>query len=90
MSPVYFILVFSNQLITIVGFALVARVLISWVSPHTHNKITEMLHVITEPVLKVVRLIPHQIGLIDLSPLIALFALDFLKMILRYFLSPFL
>ena len=84
-------IVFINQIFTILEFAIIARILISWVAPHVRgSRLIEILEFVTEPILRIARMIPHQIGMLDLSPLIALFGLNFLQIIIRHLLSPFL
>lgn len=61
---------------------LVARAVISWVSPDPYNPIVRFLYQTTEPVLYPIRrrLRLHSYG-IDFSPLIAFFAIIFIKML---------
>jgi YggT family protein len=64
-------------------FIIIARALISWVSPDPFNPIVRFLHRVTEPVLRPLRrrLPMMQIGL-DLSPMIVLLAIYFLRIFL--------
>ena len=59
---------------------IVARAILSWVSPDPSNPLVRFLHRATEPVLRPVRerLPTHQLGL-DLSPMIVILVLYFLK-----------
>ncbi len=59
---------------------IVIRALLSWVSPDPYNAIVQFIERATEPVLAPMRrLVPtHRIG-IDLSPLLAILLLHFLK-----------
>lgn len=59
---------------------IIARALISWVSPDPYNPIVRFLYRVTEPVLRPVRnLLPtYSIGL-DLSPMIVLLLIYFLE-----------
>ncbi len=70
-------------LIEILWWLIVVRALLSWVSPDPSNPIVQFIERATEPVLAPFRrLVPsHRIGL-DLSPLIALLFLYFLKIFL--------
>lgn len=87
MSIISFLLVFLKQVLNILLFAIFARVLMSWISPQgVPGRLGEILYQITEPVLKIARFLPHRIGLIDLSPLIAMIGID----LLRTFFIPFL
>ena len=59
---------------------IIARALLSWVSPDPYNPIVRFLYRVTEPVLRPVRerLGGFQIGL-DFSPMIVILVLYFLK-----------
>ncbi|MFA5073381.1 MAG: YggT family protein [Nitrospirota bacterium] len=69
-----------NILLTVYMWIIVVRALISWVNPDPYNAIVQMLTRITEPVLARIRKLvpPWKIGL-DLSPLIAVLIIIFLK-----------
>ncbi len=57
-------------------FIVVARALISWVSPDPYNPIVRFLHNATDPVLyRLRRLLPFDTGSIDFSPMILIFLL---------------
>ncbi len=72
-----------GYLIEALWWLIVIRALLSWVSPDPYNPIVQFIERTTEPVLAPFRrLIPtHRIG-IDLSPLLALLLLYFLKIFL--------
>jgi YggT family protein len=59
---------------------IIARALLSWVSPDPYNPIVRFLYRVTEPVLRPIRdrLPTFQLGL-DLSPLVVLLALQFVQ-----------
>jgi YggT family protein len=69
-----------DPLLQIYAWVIIARALISWVNPDPYNPIVQFLYKVTEPVLiPFRRLIPvYNIG-IDLSPILAIFAIYFLK-----------
>lgn len=70
-----------NYMVTVLTWVIIIRALISWVNPDPHNIIVQILHKVTEPILSPIRnLIPmHNIG-IDLSPMIAILCLWFVKL----------
>ena len=74
-----FILFFLINLIRIIKYAILVRVLMSWVGG-LKGRTGQIINEITEPVLRIFRNIIPRMGMIDLSPLIAFFALDFLQM----------
>ena len=58
----------------------IARAILSWVSPDPYNPIVRFIHNITEPVLyQIRRRIPISFGGIDFSPIIVLLAVIFLQ-----------
>ncbi len=62
---------------------IVARAIISWVSPSPYNPIVQFLYRATEPVLRYARrIIPPIGGTLDLSPIIVLLAIIFLRQFL--------
>jgi len=83
--------VLSNFLIALarildVGFSILywlilIRALISWVNPDPYNFIVQFLYKVTEPVLYPIRkILPSGLKFgIDISPIIAFFAIMFLK-----------
>jgi YggT family protein len=57
----------------------IARAILSWVSPDPYNPIVRLLYNITEPALyRIRRLLPFDMGGIDLTPLILILAIVFL------------
>jgi YggT family protein len=85
----YFVVALANLIdIVLQAFMLVLiiRALISWVNPDPYNPIVRFLYRVTEPVLRPVRQwLPPMSGL-DLSPMVVLLAIYFL----RSFLVPVL
>ena len=69
-----------DYILTLYMYIIIARALISWVNPDPYNSIVQFLNRITEPVLNPLRkLIPaYKLGL-DLSPMIAILIIMFLK-----------
>lgn len=62
---------------------IIIRALISWVSPDPYNPVVQILYRLTEPVLKPLRRHLPISGMgIDLSPLVVIFAIYFLKIFL--------
>jgi YggT family protein len=70
-----------DMVLTLYMWIIIIRAVISWVSPDPYNPIVQFLIRATEPVLEPIRrYIP--IPGIDISPIIAIFAIYFLKMFL--------
>ena len=78
---------FINAIATIVDIILsiymwiiIARAIVSWVSPFSRNPIVYALIRLTDPVLQRIRRIFRMRGMgIDLSPMVAILAILFLK-----------
>mmetsp|Transcript_14298 Transcript_14298/g.7051 ORF Transcript_14298/g.7051 Transcript_14298/m.7051 type:complete len:101 (+) Transcript_14298:25-327(+) len=61
-------------------WVIVARAILSWVSPDPYNPIVRFIHNITEPILYRIRTrLPLVFGGIDLSPIIAFLVIIFLR-----------
>ncbi|MEW6218411.1 MAG: YggT family protein [Thermodesulfobacteriota bacterium] len=59
---------------------IIARAILSWVSPDPYNPIVQFLYGVTEPVLgRIRRLLPLTAGGIDFSPIILIMAIIFLQ-----------
>jgi YggT family protein len=62
---------------------IIISALISWVNPDPYNPIVRFLYAVTEPVLRRVRrIIGFRTGVIDLSPMIVILAIMFVKFFL--------
>lgn len=68
-------------------FLIIARIILSWVQI-PYNPVVKFIYEVTEPFLGIFRKIIPPVGMIDLSPIVALFALHLLELvvmqILRY------
>jgi YggT family protein len=65
--------------INIYIWVIIARALISWVSPDPYNPVVRFLYRATEPVLRMVRRrVPMLAGGLDLSPMIVILILYFM------------
>lgn len=82
MSGIIQILVLLLQLY---GWILIARALISWIpNMDPYHPAVQILYSVTEPVLDPIRkLVPPLGGMIDISMIIAFFAIQILQMLLR-------
>jgi len=69
-----------NMALTLYMWIIIARAVISWVNPDPYNPIVQFLNSITEPVLYRVRKAIPMPGMgLDLSPIIVILAIYFLK-----------
>lgn len=70
-----------DVVLTVLYWMIIVRALLSWVNPDPHNPIVQFLQAVTEPILVPIRrLLPSAFrwGL-DISPIIAILAVMFLK-----------
>ena len=66
--------------LSIYMWVVIARAVLSWVSPDPYNPIVRFIHKVTEPVLYQIRKrIPVNFGGIDFSPIIVFLAIIFLQ-----------
>lgn len=84
-----FILFFAINVINILKYAILVRVIMSWIGggKTSQSKIAQFINEITEPVLVIFRKMLPRTGMIDFSTLLAFFVLDFLQLGLLNILS---
>lgn len=63
-------------------FSIFIQVIISWVNPGVYNPAVSLIYSLTEPVLRPCRRLVPPISGMDLSPLVALIAIQLVKMLL--------
>lgn len=76
---IHAIAIVLNMALSFYMWVVIARAVLSWVSPDPYNPIVRFIHNVTEPVLRVVRSKMPGIQGIDLSPIIVIFGIYFLK-----------
>jgi len=82
-SQIIFILVKTIDIFfSTLSFLIVIRILISWLAPQSRGQIFGFIVSTTEPILGFFRRLNLRIGMLDLSPIVALLTLDFTRMIL--------
>jgi YggT family protein len=69
-------------IISIFLFAILIRVILSWVNPDPYNPAVDLLTRITDPILRPAQRLIPPIGGIDLSPMAAMIGLVLLEMLL--------
>lgn len=62
--------------------AIIARAVMSWFDRSMRNPISQALFMLTEPFIAPIRQFMPRMGMIDLSPMIALFIIIFLRQII--------
>ena len=68
-----------NWLLRVLSFAIIGRALISWFAPNSDNPFVRLLIEVTEPILAPLRRIIPLIGMMDITPIVALFLLQLLQ-----------
>jgi len=74
-----FLLLFLN----ILSYAILGRVLLSWVDQTGSMRITQILNEITEPILAPLRSIMPSGGMFDFTPIIAMLLLQVIEILVR-------
>ncbi len=64
-------------------FAIIIRIVLSWIAPLTHNPVTALLESITDPLLRPFRRYIPPIGGFDISPIFAIILLGALTILLE-------
>ncbi|MFH1534148.1 MAG: YggT family protein [Nitrospirota bacterium] len=79
----YQIIAYTINFLVILGnlvtYAIIGRVLVSWFTmgrPGAGGPVSRFLIEVTDPVIRLAQKLPHKIGMIDLSPIIALIGVD--------------
>lgn len=81
-SPNEFVSQFVYWLFEALIIAIVARALLSWFNLAPGNRLTVLLEEITEPVIAPIRRVMPRMGMLDLSPMVALFVLMLIQRLL--------
>jgi len=71
-----FLFTFINFFFEALSLAVLARVLLSWFQVDPHNQLVQLLYQITEPILGPFRRFVPPLGMIDISPIVALLVLQ--------------
>ena len=81
----YFVAKLLLELLSIYKYILLGSVIISWVNADPYNPIVKFIRSITEPLLGRIRQFMPDTGMLDLSPLVAFFAIQLIQSaIIRY------
>ncbi len=64
--------------IQLLSLAILARALLSWVRPDPSNPIVRVLNSVTDPILEPLRRVIPRMGMMDITPLVALIGLGIL------------
>jgi YggT family protein len=73
---------FVDILFTLLELAILARVLLSWFRLDPYHPVVNFVYQITEPILRPLRNIIPPLGMIDISPIVALILLGIIRAII--------
>ncbi|MEW5954247.1 MAG: YggT family protein [Bacillota bacterium] len=76
------IVAFINVAFYVYTWLIFIRIILSWIRHNPHQPVIKFIYEITEPVLGVFRRIIPPLGVVDLSPIAAFFALEIARQIL--------
>jgi YggT family protein len=73
---------FIDLVFTLLSLAILARVLLSWVRVSPYHPAVDFVYRITEPILAPLRRAIPPVGMVDISPVIAIILLQIIQQIL--------
>ena len=83
-----------EPIIIIIEWAIIGRVIVSWLTTGQLQKVPQpiyyivaILHYVTEPILRPVRRLLPSFGMLDLSPMVAILGLIFIRGIIHWLLT---
>lgn len=82
---VFSVIELLRTVIHIYIFALIIQAVLSWVGNSYGNPLADILHSLTDPLLRPIRNVVPTIGMVDLSPMVAILLLYVVLIILRSF-----
>lgn len=78
----YLLVYFIDVFFTLLSLAILARILLSWFRVSPYHPLVDFLYRVTEPILGPLRRAIPPIGMVDISPVIALILLQIIQQIL--------
>lgn len=73
---------FIDLLFRALELAILVRVILSWVNVNPYNPIVSFIHQITDPIMEPLRRIIPPLGMLDITPIIALLLLQVVQQLL--------
>ncbi|MFQ5826206.1 MAG: YggT family protein [Dehalococcoidia bacterium] len=73
---------FILLLVQILTFAIIGRAILSWFPISPHNALAVFLFNITEPILAPLRRVIPRVGMLDITPLVAILILQFIPVLI--------
>lgn len=78
------VLAIIQTVLNIYLFSIIIIVILSWVAPQSYNPAVLMLNQLTGPLLSKIRKVMPDMGMLDLSPLVALLAIQVIEIFMRH------
>jgi YggT family protein len=78
-----------DLLFTLYTFVIFARVILSWARVDPYHPVAQVIYRLTEPLLAPIRNMMPQTGMMDWSPMIAMFVLIILRQVIITLLQSF-
>jgi YggT family protein len=69
-------------LLEIIKWLVIIRAVMSWVAPHSRHPVADLLRRVTDPILRPLSEMLPPFGGLDLSPLLAFFAIHLFQMVI--------
>ena len=82
-----YVIQFVNLLGTILWVAMLGRVIMSWINVSPSNPLYVIVFQLTEPILAPIRRVLPKMGMMDLSPMIAILLITVVQRLLLRFLG---
>ena len=70
-----------NWFFTLLWLAVLARVIFSWIRPDPYSPFVRIIVQITDPILVPLRRVIPPLGMIDITPMVALIGLSFIQQV---------
>lgn len=81
---------FIDILFKVLYLAILIRVILSWVSVNPYNPLVSLIYQITDPIIEPLRRIIPPIGMIDITPLVAMLLLSLAERVVYMILGQIL
>ena len=72
----------ANQVVRLFMFAIIIRVVLSWISPGSYNPATALISGLTDPILRPIQRMTPNLGGFDISPIFAIVGLGVISILL--------
>jgi YggT family protein len=84
-----FFFYFIDTLATVLMIAILIRAILSWFPISRENPFAQVVFQVTEPVLAPLRRVVPSLGMIDITPLVALLLLQMIQVMIQSLRGPF-